>query len=112
MPNTIKAFWENLSSGVKLILFSIAILTSFSSGQFIVNPQVKMNKILVEENRVITNGNSIVSQSNHLKIDKLSKSVEFLTQVAVATAKKSGVDTEEIRRKVEQEFRQLEAMSK
>jgi len=98
LPESVKNFWDNLSGGIKLILFFIAILTSFSSGQFIVNPQVKANGELAE--------------ANDIRLNTLTKSVEFLTQVAVATARTAGVDTEEIRKKVDAEFRQLEALGR
>lgn len=98
MPESIKNFWDNLSSSVKLVLFFIAILTSFSSGQFIVNPRVKANGELAE--------------ANHVRLNTLTKSVEFLTRVSVATAKTAGVDTEEIRKAVDAEFRQLEALGR
>jgi hypothetical protein len=112
VTDTIKSFWDNMSGITKAILFFLAISASFGSGQLVMNPQVKLNKEMAEANRIIAEGNSSIAQNNHTRLDNLTKNVEFLTQVAVATAKNAGIDTEEIRRKVEREFRQLEAMSK
>ena len=112
MTEIIKSFWDGISPLMKMVSFFLAISASFGSGQFIMNPQVKLNKERAEANRIIAAGNSSIAQDNHIRLDKLTMSVEFLTQVSVATAKTAGVDTEEIRRKVEREFRQLEAMRK
>jgi hypothetical protein len=102
MTESIKNAWGSISSNVKFILLILALITSFSSGQLIVNPQVQMNKELAEKNEHTVTENSQI-------LEGLIKNVEFLTQVTVATAKSAGVDTEEIRRKVDAEFRQLKA---
>lgn len=110
MTETLKSFWNNLSGFMKAILFFLAISASFGSGQFIMNPQVKLNKEMAEANRIIAEGNKLISVSNQSRLENLSKDLEFLKQVSVATAKTAGVDTEEIRRKVDSEFRKLSAI--
>ncbi len=105
MAESIKNAWGSISSNVKFILLILALITSFSSGQLIVNPQVRKNKELAEKNEHTVTENSQI-------LEGLIKNVEFLTQVTVATAKSAGVDTEEIRKKVDAEFRQLKAWGK
>ncbi len=98
MTQAIKDFWGSLDTGIKTILFIMAMLTSFGSGQFILYPQVKSNKEISSDNKMV--------------INEMSKSIEFLTRVSVATAKNAGIDTEEIRKSVDIEFRKLKAWSK